>query len=847
MPERTIEQLKEYRRKRDFNRTPEPSGEPNIGAAGHLYVMHKHAASHDHFDLRLEHQGVLKSWALPKGPSLEPGEKRLAVEVEDHPLEYGGFEGVIPKNEYGGGTIMLWDAGSWKIVGKHDADQIDFELNGQKLKGAWTLVRTRGKGKRAKPGKSWLLIKRTDKPRRKLDPDDTSVLSGRTMPDIARDPDEVWSNSPREDVIAPTAEDVPGARRKGLPQRVQPQLATLAAKAPEGDNWLHEIKFDGYRVMARIEKGRVRLFTRNGHDWTKRIAPVAETLQALQATDAILDGEVTVLDADGSSSFRRLQESLNAGRSAGLVYLAFDLLQLNGHDLTNTRQLERKRVLEQLLKASGFRNDDNVRYSDHIISNGPEFYEQACQLGLEGIISKRADGLYRGGRGRQWLKVKCTYHEEFVVSGYTEPGGQRSGFGSLLLGAYDSGRFVYAGRVGTGFSSSQISQLHRMLRKIETDRSPFHAQVPDVKQVHWVKPLLVVQVEFTERTRDGRLRHPTFRGLREDREPGEIRLTGAVDMQETATPEGDAPARPRRAPGEARVAGVRLTHPDRVMYPEQGITKLELARYYEDIQDWVLPQLANRPLTLVRCPEGRHKECFYQKHLAKSQAKNVARVGFRESRGLKEYAYVRTIADVVSLVQAGVLEFHPFGSQVDDVEHPDLMVFDLDPSPGVAWSEMLRTARDLRARLEKLGLGTFLRTTGGKGLHIVVPLEPQADWDTVKKFSQTVSEQHAQEDPKRLTINMSKQRRRGKILIDYLRNARGSTAIASYSARARESAPVAVPVRWDELGSALRGDRYNIRNVRRRLAALKEDPWQDFLEARTPLTNELCRSIGMTR
>lgn len=844
MAEPTIEQLKEYRRKRDFRRTPEPSGESGIATAGHLYVMHKHAASHDHFDLRLEHEGVLKSWALPKGPSLEAGEKRLAVEVEDHPLEYASFEGVIPKEEYGGGTIMLWDAGSWSVIGKHDKDQIDFRLDGEKLKGSWTLVRTRGKGKRAKPGKSWLLIKRTDKPKRRLKPDERSVLSGRTMKDIARDPEEVWTSSTREDVSVPAAEDMATAQRAALPKTLQPQLATLTDKAPEGGNWLHEIKHDGYRIVARFEKGRVQLFTRNGHDWTRRFSSVAKALEALRVDDAMLDGEVTILDADGSSSFRRLQEALSAGRSAGFVYLAFDLLHLDGHDLRKSEQLERKRVLRQLLKASGFGSDSSVRYSDHIVGNGPEFYEQACELGLEGIISKRSDGVYRSGRGKQWLKVKCTHHEEFVVGGYTEPGGSRSGFGSLLLGAYEKDNFVYAGRVGTGFSNSQIEQLHRKLRDNEVDSSPFN-EPPDVKQVHWVKPEFVVEVEFTERTRDGRLRHPVFRGLREDREPGEIEMTGAVDMQETAAHAGEASSRPQRAPGEARVAGVRLTHPDKVMYPEQGATKLDLARYYEDIQDWVLPQLANRPLTLVRCPEGRHKECFYQKHLAKSQAKNVARVGFRESRGVKEYAYVRNIADVVSLVQAGVLEFHPFGSQVGDVEHPDVMVFDLDPSPGVAWSEMLRTARDLRSRLEDLGLGTFLRTTGGKGLHIVVPLEPQADWDTVKTFAQTVAEQHAQENPQHLTTNMSKQKRRGKILIDYLRNARGSTAIASYSARAREGAPIAVPVRWDELSPALRGDRYKLHNIRRRLAALKEDPWQDFIAARKPLTDKLCKSIGM--
>ena len=848
MRAQTAEQLEEYRRKRDFGVTPEPSGDAAPAAGGRLYVMHHHAASHDHFDLRLEHMGVLKSWALPKGASLKPGEKRLAVEVEDHPLEYGAFEGVIPKGEYGGGTVMLWDAGSWRVNGKHDDNHIDFILDGEKLKGAWTLVRTRGSGKRAKPGKSWLMIKRSDGRATPLDPDDTSVATGRTMEQIAKDRDNIWRSKGTELPAAPQASKVKGARKAALGRDARPQLASLVAQAPAGDHWIHEIKFDGYRVMARIDKGRVRLTTRNGHDWTERFQLVADALARLPAKTALLDGEVVVLDADGSTNFGKLQESLSAGRSGGFVYMAFDLLHLDGYDLTAVAQLERKRVLADLVAASGFGGEGAVRYSDHVVGQGPALHAQACELGLEGIIAKKADAPYRAGRGKSWLKVKCTEHQEFVVGGWTDPGGARTGFGSLLLGAFDDkDRLVYAGRVGTGFNTRQLESLLRRMRKLEAKQSPFADPVTDAKTAHWIRPEMVVEVEFTERTRDGRLRHPTWRGLREDRDAQEIRWTGeAIAGEEPMEPGTQAATTTvRRVPGEAEVAGVRITHPERVMFPEMGVTKLDLARYYEDIAEWVMPHIARRPLTLVRCPTGREGECFFQKHLGDTQARSVPRVGFRESSGVKEYAYAEDVSHLVALVQAGVLEFHPFGCRTDDLEHPDLIVFDLDPSPGVSWTEIMRVTRELKARVEDYGLATFLRTTGGKGLHIVVPLKPKADWEQVKGFAQAVSEQHAADDPKRLTTNMSKAKRRGKIFIDYLRNSRGATAIASYSVRAREGAPVSVPVRWNELGAGIQPGRYHVGNIRRRLGSLREDPWAGFFDAALPLDATRLKKAGL--
>lgn len=861
-----MEKLKEYRRKRDFQRTSEPAGADSADAAGHLFVIHKHAASHDHFDLRLEQEGVLSSWALPKGPSLEPGEKRLAIQVEDHPLEYADFEGVIPKESYGGGTSMLWDRGQWAAVGKAKSDRIDFELDGEKLQGRWTLARM--KSAKEKDNKQWLMIKRHDVGKRKMNgvtvDDDRSVVSGRSMAQIAADSDNIWTAEGASAKLPepPDPETLSGARRKALAADVRPQLATLAREVPKGDDWIHEIKFDGYRVMARLEHGEVRLITRNGKDWTHRFPELARLLVQLPVESALLDGEVVALAHDGISSFRRLQEALSDANTSALIYQAFDLLYLNGLDLSQVELIERKQTLVQLLKAAGFMGSSSVRYSDHIDSQGQAFFEQACRLGLEGIISKRSTSHYRGDtRSKQWLKVKCSNHGEFVVGGYTDPGGSRSGFGSLLMGAFDEqGQLIYSGRIGAGFSHRQLETLSETLRGLEQDSSPFSTPVPDARLAHWVRPQLVIEVEFTERTRDGRLRHPAFRGLREDRNPEEIRVakdtrnivepdaqSARTDQSAQASSSGGAKkTKARTKAGEAEVLGMRLTHADRVLYPEQGLTKLGLARYYEEIEEWIVPHLANRPLSLVRCPQGRNDECFFQKHPRTAIPASVPRIEITEKEGkTAEYVYITSAADLVGLVQAGALEIHPWGSRIDDVEHADNMVFDLDPSSGVSWKEILRVAGTLRERLEALGLTSFVRTTGGKGLHLVVPLEPKAEWDEVKAFAKAISQQHAKQDPQRLTTNMSKAKREGRIFIDYLRNGRGATAVASYSVRAREGAPVAVPVRWDELNAALRSDRYNVENLRRRLSALREDPWAGFIDASKPITAKMRQAVGL--
>jgi bifunctional non-homologous end joining protein LigD len=839
--------LSEYRRKRDFRRSAEPPGDAG-SRPGERYVMHKHAASHDHYDLRLEQDGVLRSWALPKGPSLERGEKRLAVEVEDHPIEYGSFEGTIPKGQYGGGTVMLWDTGKWRVTGKLDDDRIDFALDGSKLRGQWTLVRTRAKP--GKPARNWLLIKRGEGSIGPRQAHDRSILSGRTMAEIARDEDPAGGRTAAASGSAPVAAAIPGAVRRKMPARAAPQLATRARVAPAGDEWLHEIKFDGYRILAHLRAGRVHFLSRNGHDWTQRFETQASALEALRAETAIVDGEMVAMGADGATSFRELQERISAQDTGPLVFQVFDLLHLDGYDLSDVRLADRKAALQQLLVVSQLAARDRIRFSDHVVGNGEAFFEHACSLGLEGSIAKRADAPYRGRRSTSWIKLKCSNHAEFVVGGFTPPAGTRKGFGALLLGARDGKAFRYAGRVGAGFSDRQLRQLHAALRKRLLPESPFEDDVPAVRGTVWVKPELVVAVEYTERTRDGRLRHPTFRGVREDLDSSEITMNEeptveSIESGASDVPAGRARAKVRSGGAADTVEGVRITHPDRVVYPEQGVTKLALARFYADIQDWLLPYLANRLLSLVRCPEGHQKQCFYQKHLTSSQAKSVPRQGFRESKGVKEYTYVQSIAHVIALVQAGVLEFHPFGSQVTDVEHPDLMVFDLDPSSGVPWRETLRAARELRQRLDDLELRSFVRTTGGKGLHVVVPLRPAADWDEVKAFSKAVAEQHAADDPERLTTILSKAKRRDKIYLDILRNSRGATAIACYSTRARPGAPVAGPLRWDELGAGLRPARYNVTNLRRRRSARDADPWADFYDARVPRTKRMRKAVGL--
>ena len=851
--------LKTYRRKRDFSRTLEPPGSLTPERTGRLYIIQKHAARRLHYDFRLELNGVLLSWAVPKGPSLDPRDKRLAVHVEDHPVEYGDFEGTIPRGEYGGGTVLLWDRGRWTEEGDPvaglRAGKLKFRLDGEKLQGGWTLVRM-GRSSSEEGKENWLLIKENDE---KADPSGKrdilkerpeSVASGRSMEEIRAARDREWTSNRasgnqgtgkkpapgRKAELRLNPGSLPGARKSKLPERLQPQLATLVEQVPKGEAWIHEIKYDGYRALCRIEKGKAQFFTREWKDWTARFRELAIAAVSLTADQALIDGEVVVLEPDGTTSFQSLQNVLSRGEHQRLAYYAFDLPHLDGYDLTRVSLLARKEALFKLLPPAP--ENSPIRYSDHVVGEGETLLEHASQYGLEGIISKRIDRPYSSGRGRDWLKIKCLQSQEFVIGGFTEPSGSRKGLGALLLGVYDEdGTLRYAGRVGTGFTAQSLKKLRTRLSAIEQKQPPF-ANPPtgaDAQGSHWVKPALVAEVDFNEWTSDGVLRHPSFKGLREDKPARDVK-------REVARPSAKVPA--NRAPaGSDEVAGVSLTHPDRILYPGQGISKRQLALYYEEVADRILAYLAGRPLTLVRCPEGRDKECFYQKHAHEALDKSVQRVRLREGKGMATYIAINSVRGLISLVQMGTLEFHPWGSRTDRLEQPDRLIFDLDPDPTVSWKQVAHAAQALRMKLEDLGLAAFAKTTGGKGLHIVVPLVRRQGWDEVKEFCREFAETFVREAPELYTANMSKAKRRGKIFIDYLRNARGATAVAAYSTRARPGAPVSTPIDWDEL-AALRSDQYTLRNLGRRLAERGRDPWEQFDDARRPITDALRKRVA---
>jgi len=877
--------LREYHRKRNFAITPEPRGE-EARTEGRSFCVQKHAATRLHYDFRLEMEGVLRSWAVPKGPSYDPADKRLAMHTEDHPLDYGDFEGVIPEGQYGGGTVLLWDTGTWEPLEDphkgYRAGKLKFRLRGEKLNGGWTLVKIRGRDARDDE-KSWLLIKETDETARPAATFDVteemplSVATGRDMETIARERDAVWESkvvekparggkwqpktaARRKAAVSPAAAAVPGARKAPLPRTLRPQLATLVTDAPAGDDWLHELKFDGYRILGRVQDGRARLISRNGNDWTDNFPSLAAALEALPVSQALIDGEVAVLLPDGTTSFQALQNALSKRDRGELVYFAFDLPYLDGYDLTRARLEDRKGALAALVEGAG----TAVRYSAHVVGSGDAFFEKACGMRLEGIVSKKRDAPYVPGRGGSWLKVKCLRRQEVVIGGWTEPSGSRTGLGALLVGVHEKGGgFAFAGKVGTGFTDKVLRDLRRRLGALEQEASPFSPKPKGVGAAHWVKPELVAEVAFTEWTGDGKMRHPSFQGLRMDKPAREV-----VRERETPTEKVAEPPRPRRsnepAPrtraktnarraahakgaAEATVAGVRLTHPDRVLYPAQGLTKRDLAEFYVSIADWILPHVVGRPLTLVRCPEGLEGDCFYMKHSGVWAPPALRRVKIKEKTKTGDYLVADDLAGVISLVQMGILEVHTWNSLADSVEEPNRIVFDLDPGPAVPFDKVMAGARLLRESLRSVGLESFVKTTGGKGLHIVVPLAPGHGWDETFGFSELVASQIVKQDPRTYTDSMPKAGRQAKILIDVLRNNRGSTSVAAYSTRARPEAPVSVPLAWEELQPDLRPDQYTVQNLPRRLSSLKADPWARYSKLRQKLAVPRTRRPAASR
>lgn len=893
--------LKEYRRKRDFKRSPEPAGKVKPRKGRLSFVVQKHDATRLHYDFRLEIDGVLASWAVPKGPSLDPAEKHLAVHVEDHPLDYRGFEGIIPEGQYGGGTVMLWDRGTWEPVEGSPAEmlrkgRLKFRLEGEKLKGGWSLIRMAGRRDQDEDRENWLLIKERDehaRPAAKYDVREAlplSVATGRSLEEIAGQADQVWESNraqpsgngrkrksrsspasrsfakatkskkaaPAKLQVDPAA--VKAARKAKLPEPFKPQLATLVKDVPQGPGWVHELKYDGYRMLAFARSGAVRLITRNGNDWTGSFPSLAKAVAELDV-ELVLDGEVVVLNEKGISSFQDLQNALKTGRGR-LGYFIFDLPWCAGYDLTAASLLDRKAVLKSILETAPA--EGPLFYSDHIEGQGQDVYDQACRMGMEGIICKRADGPYEAGRrGPGWVKVKCGRRQEFVIGGYTDPEGARTAFGSLLLGCYDAkGQLTYCGKVGTGFNEQRLKSLLRELKK-RARSTPAFRNPPRGRGLHWVEPELVGEVSFTEWTNEGILRHPSFQGLREDKMARdvvrEVEQAGAtVALRKTPSVKAPAHPHPRSEAATARAArrpaaskGIQmiappgLSNPERVLWPEMGVTKLELAGYYQQVAEWFLPHTAGRPLSLVRCPRGHGEKCFYQKHIKEAMPGGVHGVMIKEKNGSEEYVAISGLDGLLALVQLGVLEIHPWGSREDDVERPDRMVFDLDPGPGVNWEQITEAALDIRDRLRELGLESFVKTSGGKGLHIIVPVARKLDWDEFKAFAESFALHLVHTDPGRYIANMSKAKRSGKIFVDYLRNGRGATSVSAYSTRARANAPVSMPIEWDELNGDLRPDTFNIRNVVEHIQRRQRDPWALMSKLRQLIIAKAKAKLGM--
>lgn len=840
-------ELTTYHGKRRFDVTAEPKGAV-ARKKGSAFVIQKHAATRLHYDLRLELDGVMKSWAVTRGPSLDPNEKRLAVQVEEHPIEYNKFEGTIPEGEYGGGTVMVWDRGTWSPeIDPHKGlkkGHLSFTLDGEKLKGGWHLVRMH-----RRPGEkrdNWLLIKQKDEaarsPRGKdiLVEQPLSVKTGRSMNEIAGGmkknaaPRKKTGRKKSAKKVKPVAKRKIKRKRAGdlLPAFVAPSLATLSDKAPESGNWIHEIKFDGYRIQARLEDGKVKLLTRKGLDWTAKFPGIAAAVAALPAETALIDGELVVNDERGVSSFSALQQAIKFGKDADMVYYVFDLMHLNGDDLRPLPLTHRKAALRKL---AGQKSDGALQFSESIDEPGPLLIKHACKLGLEGIISKRADASYHSGRGHDWIKTKCSDRQEFVVAGFAPSTADKHSIGALILGVYNGDRLIYAGRTGTGFTHKTARDLYRTFKPLVRSKPPFDAVPAEERGVRtpvWLEPRLVAEIDFHGWTHGDRVRHSSFQGLREDKTAREVvhevKTVAAVNKATTAKRKS-APLRAGKA--ATTVGGIALTHPDRVYWEDAGITKKDLAEFYAKIWKWMAPHLVGRPISLLRCPEGAAGQCFFQKHA--SAGISADHLHLVPEDGDKILS-LDNLGGLLSLVQAGVLEVHVRGSTIDHLGEADRLVFDLDPGPGTNWKDVVAAARDVRARLAGLKLKTFIKTSGGKGLHVILPIKP-TPWQQAKDFCHAVAAVMAQDAPDRYVATATKSKRKGRIFIDYLRNSREATAVAPYSTRARPGAAVSTPIDWSELGALKGADQFTVKNLPQRLARLRKDPWAGIARVKQKL------------
>ena len=804
MAKRAALDIETYNRKRDFTKTVEPKGR-KLKGKGDSFVVQKHDASRLHWDFRLEMDGVLKSWAVPKGPSLDPGQNRLAMRTEDHPLDYGTFEGTIPAGEYGGGTVMLWDRGRWiPEPGKDPRKTIEeghlhFRLEGERMQGDWVMFRLKGKpGDKAEP---WMLKKVTDEFANPeagdalVDEHVTSVTTDRTMAEIASGGD-VWRSN-RGGQKGGRAKKKAG---QGPPRFEEPQLATLVDAVPSGSDWIHEYKYDGYRLLLATGDGAATAWTRNGKDWSDKFKSLVKAAAKLPA-GCLIDGEAVALNAKGKPDFQLLQSTLKEQKGANLAFYAFDLLIDRGEDIRKLPNIERKERLAALLKGI----NPPLIYGDHVVAKGEALFNAICAEGGEGIISKKASAPYRGTRTRCWLKVKCIQRQEFVIVGWSESD-KRRGFRSLLLGLREGGKMTYAGKVGTGFNTKMIESLMETMAPLEVDKAALDVPRADRKGAHWLKPELVAEIAYTEFTTDGILRHPSFIALREDKPASAVVRETPEKLRKTETKKA------RRATAED--FGVTITNPDRVIYPEGGVTKKDLADYYAQIEALMMVDTARRPVTLIRCPQGRGKHCFFQKHDTGSMGEHVKHIPITEKKGeVQDYLYFDDVRGLLACVQMGTIEFHGWGSRIEKVEQPDRLVFDLDPDVGLDFDRVKEAAVRMRELLADLGLVTFPLLTGGKGIHVVVPLDASADWPAVKSFAERLSRAVSEAEPEMFTANIRKVQRKGRIFLDWLRNQRGATAVLPYSARAREGAPVAAPIAWEELDQYDGGNHFTIRDA----------------------------------
>ncbi|MGJ7549884.1 DNA ligase D [Pseudomonas alloputida] len=827
--------LAEYERKRDFNATPEPSGKRGRGKHAHAlqFCIQKHDASHLHYDFRLELDGTLKSWAIPKGPSLDPKVRRLAVHVEDHPLDYADFEGHIPEGHYGAGDVIVWDRGVWEPEGDvHQAyakGKLRFRLQGEKLNGVWNLFRTHLAGKK----EQWMLVKSRDEQARSEDeysiveaqPD--SVLSDRTL--LLRRTAKAKPSPTRTD-----RKRTGSAAKAALPEHLQPQLATLVDSPPDGD-WRYEVKFDGYRMLARIDGDDIRLFTRNGHDWSARMPGQVAALRALGIDSAWLDGEMVVNDDHGKADFQALQNAFDTDHDEQISYYLFDLPYLGGRDLRQLPLQERREALRQLLEHS---QSDRLRYSEDFDQPVDSLLDSACRLELEGLIGKRADSPYVGRRSADWVKLKCKQRQEFVIVGFTDPKGSRSSFGALLLALHDndSGELRYAGKVGTGFNATTLDSIHARLKPLEVAR-PALPKPPtgvEARGVHWLKPQLLAEVAYAQMTRDGVVRHAVFHGLRDDKP------ATAIDL-ERAMP-GKTLRKRKQADLSDDLGELRLTHPDRVIDATIGATKRQIAEYYAEVSQWLLPQLKDRPVALVRAPDGLAGELFFQKNAGQLHIPHV--LTYDKAEAGQAAMVINRVDTLLGAVQMNMLELHTWNATDKDFDKPDRFVLDLDPDPALPWKAMLEATQLALTLLDELGLMVFLKTSGGKGMHLVVPLTRRAGWDEVKDFSHAIVDYLAKLFPDRLSAVSGPKNRVGKIFIDYLRNGKGATTVCAYSLRAREGLPVSVPIWREELAQLKGANQWHIGNLRERLAEI-DDPWADMAKTRQSITARMRKQMGV--